>query len=50
MEQICRDEAVLTVLSRAQLACLDRLSVVASDTVILFFPDDCRVEPAAAPP
>lgn len=40
----------LVTLSRAQLACLDRLSVTASDAVVLFFPDDCRVEPAAARP
>lgn len=36
----------LVTLSRAQLACLDRLSIAASDEVVLFFPDACRVEPA----
>lgn len=36
----------LVTLNRAQLACLDRLSVVASDAVVLFFPDACRVEPS----
>ncbi|MCW8088251.1 hypothetical protein [Sabulicella glaciei] len=39
----------LVTLNRAQLACLDRLSVAASDAVVVFFPDDCRVEPAPAP-
>jgi hypothetical protein len=40
----------LLTLNRAQLACLDRLSVTASDAVVLFFPDACRVEPFTAPP
>jgi hypothetical protein len=40
----------LLTLSRAQLACFDRLSVNASDTVVLFFPDACRVEPSTAHP
>jgi len=34
----------LVTLNRAQLTCLDRLSVTASDAVVLFFPDACRVE------
>ncbi len=40
----------LVTLNRAQLACLDRLSVAAGDAVVLFFPDDCRVEPSTARP
>lgn len=39
----------LVTLNRTQLVCLDRLSVAASNAVILFFPDTCRVEPAPAP-
>ncbi|WP_207541255.1 hypothetical protein [Sabulicella rubraurantiaca] len=39
----------LVTLNRSQLACLDRLSVTASDTVVFFFPDACRVEPAPGP-
>lgn len=40
----------LVTLNRAQLACLDRLSVAASNAIVLFFPDTCRVEPAAEGP
>ncbi|HSJ97661.1 MAG TPA: hypothetical protein VLC53_11340, partial [Myxococcota bacterium] len=40
----------LVTLSRAQLACLDRLLIAASEAVVLFFPDACRVEPSALRP
>lgn len=40
----------LLTLNRVQLACLDQLSVVASDAVVHFFPDDCRVEPSTPGP
>jgi len=40
----------LVTLNRSQLACLDRLSVDASDAVVLFFPDACKVEPSTERP
>ena len=40
----------LVTLSRSQLACLDKLSVTASDEVVLFFPDACKVERSAEHP
>ena len=40
----------LVTLNRSQLACLDRISVEASNTVVNFFPDACRVEPFTGRP